>query len=83
MSDAYTSIFTTDPEQKGGALTYDQLQARRKIAMALATRNRPYPKTIGEGLTALGEGLGEGYNLAALQRAEAGRGRRLQVAVSG
>ena len=39
--------------------------------MALATRNRPYPKTIGEGLTALGEGIGEGMNLGRLQRAEA------------
>ena len=50
MSDAYNvpSFFSDDP--RTGALTYDQLQARRKIAMALATRNRPYPKTIGEGL---------------------------------
>ena len=72
MSDAYNfipSFFSDDP--KAGALTYEQLQARRKIAMALATRNRPYPKTIGEGLTALGEGLGEGINLNRLQRAEA------------
>ena len=31
-------------------LPTEQLEARRKIAIALATRNRPYPKTIGEGL---------------------------------
>ena len=61
MSDAYNFIFSDDP--RTGTLTYPQLEARRKIAIALATRNRPYPKTIGEGLTALGEGLGEGmYN---------------------
>ena len=61
MSDAYNFIYSDDP--RTGALTYPQLEARRKIAIALATRNRPYPKTIGEGLTALGEGLGEGmYN---------------------
>ena len=61
MSDSYNFLFSDDP--RTGALTYPQLEARRKIAIALATRNRPYPKTIGEGLTALGEGLGEGmYN---------------------
>jgi len=62
MSDAYNyipSFFSDDP--KGGALTYEQLQARRKIAAAIATRNRPFPKTIGEGLTYLGESLGENY----------------------
>ena len=71
MSDAYSipSFFSADP--RGGALTAEQLEARRKVAMALATRNRPYPKTIGEGLTALGEGLGEGYFNRQLSRAEA------------
>lgn len=62
MSDVYDylpSFFSSDP--RTGAPTYEQLVARQKIAAALATRNRPYPKTIGEGLTALGEGLGEGY----------------------
>src|SRR5580765_5894248 len=60
MADDYLpSFFSSDP--RTGALTYEQLVARQKIAAALATRNRPYPKTIGEGLTALGEGLGEGY----------------------
>ena len=63
MAEDYSipSFFSGD--EKTGFLTYPQLEARRKIAIALATRNRPYPKTIGEGLTALGEGLGEGmYN---------------------
>lgn len=72
MSDAYSilpSIFSDDP--RTGALTYDQLQARRKIALALATRNRPYPKTIGEGLTAFGEGLGEGFANDRLSKSEA------------
>jgi hypothetical protein len=76
MSDAYSipSFFSDDP--RTGALTYDQLQARRKIALALATRNRPYPKTIGEGLTALGEGLGEGFANNQLARAEAAQMQR-------
>jgi hypothetical protein len=53
------SFFSDDP--KGGALTYEQLLARRKIAAALATRNRAFPKTIGEGLTYLGESIGDNY----------------------
>jgi len=70
MSDTYgPSFFSDDP--RTGALSYPQLEARRRIAIALATRNRPYPKTIGEGLTALGEGLGEGYMNRGLERAEA------------
>jgi len=77
MSDTYVpSFFSDDP--RTGALTYDQLQARRKIAAALATRNRPFPKTIGEGLTYLGESLGEGYadsRLAKYEAAQAGRDR--------
>jgi hypothetical protein len=68
MSDVYSTIFSDDP--RTGALTAAQLQARRQIAIALATRNRPYPKTIGEGLTALGEGLGEGYFNTQVARAE-------------
>jgi hypothetical protein len=70
-ADEYSSIFTTGPSPDPGVLTYPQLEARRRIAIALATRNRPYPKTIGEGLTALGEGLGEGYMNRGLEGAEA------------
>ena len=69
MSDAYNFIFSDDP--RTGTLTASQLEARRKIAIALATRNRPYPKTIGEGLTALGEGIGEGMYNRDTMRAEA------------
>ena len=69
MSDTYgPSIFSDDP--RTGALSYSQLEARRRIAAALATRSRPYPKTIGEGLSALGEGLGEGYMMRGLEQAE-------------
>ena len=79
MSDTYVpSFFSDDP--RSGALTYGQLEARRRIAAALATRNRAYPKTIGEGLSALGEGLGEGYAMRGLERAEeAQRDRDLQA----
>ena len=71
MSDAYSysTIFSDDP--RTGALTPQQLDARRKIVAALATRNRPYPKTIGEGLAAFGEGLGEGIAQRRLEEREA------------
>jgi len=37
----------------------EELQRRRAIAVALASRaGRPFPKTIGEGLTSLGEAFG-------------------------
>jgi hypothetical protein len=77
MSDTYSilpSIFSDDP--RTGTLSYPQLEARRKIAIALATRNRPYPKTIGEGLTALGEGLGEGLYNRNVERAEVAQSAR-------
>jgi hypothetical protein len=80
MPDEYSSIFSSDPST--GALTYPQLEARRRIAIALATRNRPYPKTIGEGLTALGEGLGEGYMNRGLERAEGAQRARDTAATS-
>jgi hypothetical protein len=78
--EAYSTIFSNDP--RTGALSYPQLEARRRIAIALATRNRPYPKTIGEGLTALGEGLGEGYMNSGLERAERAQQGRDTAATS-
>jgi len=55
MSDSY--IFSNDP--RSGAPTYEALQARRKIAIALAARQRAFPKNIGEGLTYLGDAIGD------------------------
>lgn len=84
MSDAYNfvpSFFSNDA--RGGALTFEQLQARRKIAEAIATRNRPYPKTIGEGLTALGEALGRRRRDQELTRAEAAQAERDRAAEQG
>ena len=40
-------------------LTYEELKRRRAIAAALASRNKGFPKTMGEGLTYLGESIGE------------------------
>ena len=40
-------------------LSYQALQTRRKIAEALASKRSPFPKNAGEGLTYLGESLGD------------------------
>jgi len=40
-----------------GTPTYAELQRRRAIATALASRRMPAPKTVGEGMTYLGESL--------------------------
>jgi len=60
MSDVYsgpTSFFdaNADPGSPG---SYAQMLWRQKIAEALA-KERPYPKNVGEGITAIGEALGQ------------------------
>ena len=40
-------------------LTYEQLKRRRAVALALASQRRGYPKTVGEGMTYLGESIGD------------------------
>jgi hypothetical protein len=42
-----------------GVPTYTQLQMRRKIAESLLGQKSRYPKTFGEGLSAIGEAIGE------------------------
>src|SRR5262245_38131471 len=69
MSDSY--FFTAQPNQAQGIPSYDQLQMRRKLALALAAQKRPYPKTIGEGLTALGEGWADRQMMNRLAEQEA------------
>jgi hypothetical protein len=68
MSDQYNFFGNpTDPSQ----LSYAQLQQRRAIAQALASRQKGFPKNKGEGLTYLGESIGEALQDLALQRREA------------
>jgi len=52
--------FIFDPAGKA-APTYESIQQRRKIAAAMAARQSRAPKNIGEGLSAIGEALGERY----------------------
>jgi len=54
MADTESFIFGT-PDIP----TYEALKRRRAIATALASRQRGFPKTLGEGLTYLGESIGE------------------------
>ena len=55
--------FFTDPVSfiYGGntGLSYSDLQRRRQIAVALASRQRKFPTNLGEGLTYFGEALGD------------------------
>src|SRR5262245_44318706 len=49
------SFFFTNPSGEG--LSYEQLKQRRAVAAALASRSRPYPTTIGQGLASAGESI--------------------------
>jgi hypothetical protein len=54
-------------------LSYEELKRRRAIAAALASRQRGFPKNIGEGLTYLGESIGEAvgdWRLRAMEQAQ-------------
>jgi hypothetical protein len=68
-------------------LSYQALQTRRKIAEQLMGRRSPFPKTIGEGLTYVGEALGDRMQLAELERQEREQGayedRRLAALMGG
>jgi hypothetical protein len=67
-------------------LTYEQLKRRRAVAAALAAQRRGYPKTVGEGLTYLGESIGDTLAERRLDAAEQelqGRRERLMGGVPG
>ena len=51
-------------------MSLEEIKRRRAIGAALASRARPFPKTIGEGLTALGESFGERWAEERLVEAE-------------
>jgi hypothetical protein len=55
-------------------LSYSALQTRRRIAEQLMGRRSPFPKTIGEGLTYVGEAIGDRMQLADLERREREQG---------
>jgi len=64
-------------------ITYEGLQRRRAIAQALAGQKKPYPKTLGEGLTYFGEAMGDVINDRRLtQMEQAYRQQQLKAAGS-
>ena len=62
--------------QNSGGLTYPELKRRRDIAAALAARGRPFPKTLGEGMTYFGESLAQAIEDRRLASAEREQGER-------
>ena len=64
-------IFGTKPG--AGVPTYEQLQMRRKIAQSLLGEKSRYPKTFGEGLSAIGEAIGERGMMSRLDAMEQAR----------
>lgn len=59
MPEELTSPLNTFIFGGNDGLSYEELKRRRAIAAALASRQRGFPKNIGEGLTYLGESIGE------------------------
>jgi hypothetical protein len=51
-------------------LSLEEIKRRRAIAGALASRARPFPKTIGEGMTYFGESIADAINDYTLGRGE-------------
>ena len=46
-------------------MSLEEIKRRRAIGAALASRARPFPKTIGEGMTYFGEALAEAQGKSA------------------
>ena len=72
------------PSLYGGGVpvSLEDIKRRRAIAAALASRARPFPKTIGEGLTSLGEAFGDVMADRRLSEQEQAYGARRGAAVN-
>jgi hypothetical protein len=72
-------------EPSNSPVSYPAMEARRKIALQLmANRQRKgYPKTLGEGLTAIGDSLAEVGAVRALQQQEAAYQKQASAAAEG
>lgn len=76
MPEEQKYIFT--PESGGGLFSffgnkptsYQALEMRRRIAEKLASQKKGFPKNVGEGLTYLGESIGEAGMMARLEAAD-------------
>jgi hypothetical protein len=72
-----TSFFFADAKPNS-PLSYEALQTRRKIAEQLLGKRSPFPKTLGEGLTYLGESLADRARMNELDKLDAERQAGLQ-----
>jgi len=70
-------------EKPDSPLSYNALQTRRKIAESLMGRRSPFPKNIGEGLTYVGEAIGDRMQLSDLDRRERMQDERDRAFVTG
>jgi len=61
-------------------LTLEEIKRRRAIAGALASRARPFPKTVGEGMTYFGESIAEAIGDYTTGQAEKGYNARYDKA---
>jgi len=61
-------------------MSLEQLKRRQAVAMALASQKRGFPKNIGEGLTSLGEAVGDRMAESRLTAAEAAYKARTDAA---
>ena len=85
MTDLFTSPgFIFGAKSSGSVPTYGQLLMRRKIAEAMASRRSlGFPKTFGEGLTYLGDAIGEVGQRNQLDAMEQAKGARDQEILKG
>ena len=73
--------FLFDPTGRS-APTYEELQKRRAIAQQLMMRRDKQPKNVGEGLTSIGEAIGDiGYNMITQRQAAAAQAYAAQHGV--
>lgn len=76
--------FLVRPSGPEPAPSPQTLDARRKMALAImARRAQPYPKNVGEGIAALGEGIGDRMQLDRMDRAERAYDEALQKSITG
>lgn len=77
------SFFANPPATS--AMSYPAMEARRKIALQLIANSgkKGYPKTLGEGLSAIGDAIGERSAMRALQQQEAAYQQQAVKAAAG
>jgi hypothetical protein len=60
--------------------SHDAMMLRQRIALQMLSQKKGYPKNIGEGLTAIGDALGDRAAMASLERIQAGQDAKARAA---